>query len=99
MAYKYRSITPRNNQPAPAVDIFESAHPYRQFGHYVLGGLDVTGEHLDSSTSVTYDSDEDIDGGCSVDSLCDPTVGFFDVAESMGADVAMQVEQIKSDNQ
>lgn len=98
MAYEYRTITPRS-LVHPDTDKYECGHKYHSFGYYVLGGMDITGEHLDTSASVDYDSDADIDNGCEVDSLCDPTVGFFEVAENMGADVAMQVEQAKNDNQ
>lgn len=67
---------------------FQASNRYHSFGHYVLGGLDVTGEHLEMNSQVTYDSDEDIGNGCDVDALSDPTVGFFQVAESMGVETA-----------
>lgn len=85
--YKKRNIH-SNFVPDVVESNFKSSNPYQSFGHYVLGGLDVTGEHLQMDANVTYDSEQDIKDGCGVDALADPTVGFFQVAESMGVETA-----------
>lgn len=72
---------------------FESTEEYRSLGYYVLGGLDITGDHLRLDASVSYDSEEDISAGCSVDSLCDPRTSFFDVAEAVGVDCAERMAE------
>ena len=77
-----------NTVPDVVEHRFQSSMPYHSFGYYVLGGMDITGEHLEMNSQVTYDSDEDIGNGCEVDALSDPTVGFFQVAESMGVETA-----------
>lgn len=86
---KKRTNTPHKVDPNNQIGhTFESPHDFRPFGYYVCGGLDITGEHTAMDAQVTYDSEEDIKAGCAVDSFTDPTVGFFDVAESMGVEAA-----------
>lgn len=99
MAYKYRPINTNKGPAMPKDNDFKSAHKFRSFGFYVLGGMDITGEHLEMNTPVTYDTEEDINNGCEVDSFTDPTVSFFDVAENLGADVAEQVAQATANKQ
>lgn len=96
---RYRPI-----DPCPIVDndvfsnkTFQASRSFREFGYYVQGGMDVTGEHTDMSASVSYDSQEEIDNGCGVDSFTDPTVGFFDVAESMGVEAAENFSKQKTE--
>lgn len=58
---------------------------YKPFSHYVLGGSDLTGEHTDCTARVINDSPEDIANGCGTNSLCDPRVGFWEMARQIGA--------------
>lgn len=58
---------------------------YKPFSHYVLGGSDLTGEHTDCTARVINDSAEDIANGCGPNSLCDPRVGFWEMAQQIGA--------------
>lgn len=93
-----RSINPRpidkDNQIGAIV---ESTHPYRSFAYYARGGLDLTGEHTSLDAQVTFDAEEDVNNGCGVDAFSDPTVGFFEVAESMGVEAAEAYAEHKNE--
>lgn len=94
---KRRSICPN---PVPNDQLgtsYDCSHEYRSFGFYVLGGMDVTGEHTSLDANITFDEQNDIDNGCGVDAFSDPTVGFFEVAESMGVEAAEAYAQQKAE--
>lgn len=58
---------------------------YKPFSHYVLGGSDLTGEHTDCTARIINDTPEAIASGCGPNSLCDPRVGFWEMAQEIGA--------------
>lgn len=58
---------------------------YKPFSHYVLGGSDLTGEHTDCTARVINDPPDAIASGCGPNSLCDPRVGFWEMAQQIGA--------------
>ncbi|WGL31245.1 hypothetical protein [Dipodfec virus UOA04_Rod_841] len=67
---------------------------YHPLSYYVLGGIDVTGEGLDMSFPVSYDSPEDLESA-QPDARCDPRVSFFDIAEEVGVRAAKSAEESK----
>lgn len=69
-------------------------HP---FGHYVLGGTDLTGEATRLSAPAHFDDDSSIANGCEPDILCNPRKSVFDVAEKTGVtEIEQAVQQLNS---
>lgn len=98
MPYTYRPrLARKDDEPMPLDHKYKSSNRVRSFGYYALGGIDITGENTRLDGQVSYDAEEDINNGCTVDALTDPRVGFMEIAEDMGVETATQAEQIKND--
>lgn len=67
---------------------FECDHYYKPFSYYLNGGSDPTGEHTDMSGRPSFDTDEAITAGASVDAFADPRTNFLDLVEQVGAETA-----------
>lgn len=78
--------------PTAAPDCTREYHP---LSYYVLGGVDVTGDGLDLSAPVSFETKDDIDKGVEPDSRCNPRVSFFDIVEGVGVAAAENAEQSK----
>lgn len=70
----------------------KSTTMYRPFSYFVDGGLDLTKTETDMRADVKFDSEEELGFGQTAVG-CDPRVGFFDIAEQFGTEVANEATQ------
>lgn len=64
---------------------------YRPISYYILGGTDLTGKALADEAISNFDSKEDIENHCGVDSLCNPRESVWNIVERLGVEKATQV--------
>lgn len=77
---------------SPKVERFERS-AYKSFSYYALGGSDPSGDHLNMTAQVTYDSPDDVnDSGSSPNVFSEHRATAMDVAEVLGT---MDVEDIR----
>lgn len=85
-----RIVPPREVRSVPRYDV---SHQFKSFGYYVLGGCDLTGEHLSMTNPTTFDSEEDLSAKCGPDAFSNPRFGFAHLAEELGAEKALEKVQ------
>lgn len=74
-------------------DSFEGfENGYHPFSYYVLGGVDISGDHTRLDAKVMYDDDADINSGAH-DGSCDPRVSKFDICEQSGVEAFENLQE------
>lgn len=93
----YKRISIRSHGVRSIKSTFDSKpiRKFRSFGYYVLGGSDMTGEHTSCTARVINDTIEDFASGCSSNALCDPRVGFWDMAQKIGVANSKKAQNTK----
>lgn len=64
---------------------------YRPLSYYVFGGTDLSGKALADEAVSNFDSADDIEAHCAVDTLCNPRSSMFDIVEALGAEKAVEL--------
>ena len=59
--------------------------PYYPLSYYLNGGVDADGSHLRADAAISHDTEEDLSNDVDGIAIADPTVGFFELAEELGA--------------
>ena len=71
--------------PSSFDEFAKERQPYYPLSYYLNNGVDADGSHLKADAAISYDTEEDLANDVDCLAIADPTVGFFELAEELGA--------------
>lgn len=71
--------------PSSFDEFAEEHQPYYSLSYFLNGGVDADGSHLRADAAISHDTEEDLANDVDGIAIADPTVGFFELAEELGA--------------